>query len=94
MDDAITEAVRKAFRGFQFEPGTGFRCDLVQYPDSRTGLHNFAVRAYRVTFNNLTERNKLLITEQINELMKAIHMFGVNCILEIWDAPGKPGSKD
>ncbi len=88
-----TENVRKAFRKFRFEPGTGFTCDLVQYPATQHGVPNFALWAYKSTFDNLTEHQKLLITEQISSLIQLIHSLGVNCILEVHDAPGKSSSK-
>jgi hypothetical protein len=86
------EDARKAFREFVFEPGTGFVCDFVQYPATQHDVPNFALRAYRNTFDNLTEHERLLITEQISRLIQLIHSLGVNCILEVYDAPGKPGS--
>ncbi len=88
----IDEA-RKAFREFVFEPGTGFICDLVQYPATQHDVPNFALRAYKNTFDNLTEHQKLLITEQISSLVQLIRSLGVNCILEVHDAPGKSGSQ-
>lgn len=84
--------VESVFKGYRFERGTGFTCDLVQYPDTAEGVSNYALRAYRNTFDNLTERNRLVITEQISRLIQLIHSLGVNCILEVYDAPGKPGS--
>lgn len=87
------EHARKAFREFVFEPGTGFVCDLVQYPATQHDVPNFALRAYRNTFENLTEHQRLLITEQISRLIQTIRSLGVNCILEVHDAPGKPGSQ-
>jgi hypothetical protein len=86
------ENVRKAFREFKFEPGTGFTCDLVQYPATQHDVPNFALWAYKNTFDNLTEHQKLLITEQISRLIQLIRSLGVNCILEVHDAPGKSGS--
>lgn len=80
------------FRQFRFEPGTGFTCDFVQYPATQHDVPNFALRAYRNTFDNLTEQERLLITEQISRLIQLIRSLGVNCILEVHDAPGKPGS--
>lgn len=80
------------FRKFRFEPGTGFTCDFVQYPATQHDVPNFALRAYASTFDNLTEQQKLLITEQISRLIQLIRSLGVNCILEVHDAPGKPGS--
>lgn len=84
--------VRKAFREYRFEPGTGFTCDLVQYPPTQHGKPNFALRAYKNTFDNLSEKNRLLITEQIGSLIQKIHALGVNCILEVHDAPGESSS--
>lgn len=86
------EETAKLFKKFKFEPGTGFTCDLVQYPATQHDVPNFAVRAYRNTFDNLTQKQRLLITEQIGSLIQMIHCLGVNCILEVHDAPGKPGS--
>jgi hypothetical protein len=88
---AIDKA-REAFREFRFEPGTGFVCDFVQYPATQHDVPNFALRAYRNTFESLTEHEKMLITEQISRLIQLIRSLGVNCILEVHDAPGKPGS--
>lgn len=85
--------VRKAFRKFVFEPGTGFTCDLVQYPATQHDVPNFAIWAYKNTFDNLTEHQKLLITEQLSSLIQLIRSLGVNCILEVHDAPGKSGSQ-
>ncbi|WXW92691.1 hypothetical protein SEA_ENYGMA_243 [Streptomyces phage Enygma] len=82
--------VRKLFREFVFEPGTGFTCDLVQYPATQHDVPNFALRAYSSTFDHLSEHNRLLITEQIGDLINKIRSLGVNCILEVHDAPGKP----
>jgi hypothetical protein len=84
------ENVRKLFREFRFEPGTGFMCDLVQYPATQHDVPNFALRAYSNTFDNLSQKNRLLITEQIGSLIQKIRSLGVNCILEVYDAPGKP----
>jgi hypothetical protein len=86
------EEARKVFREFVFEPGTGFTCDLVQYPATQHDVPNFALRAYKNTYDNLSQKNKLLITEQIGSLIQTIRSLGVNCILEVHDAPGKPGS--
>lgn len=85
--------VQRLFREFRFEPGTGFTCDLVQYPATQQGTPNFALRAYSSTYDNLSQRNKLLITEQIGSLIQAIRSLGVNCILEVHDVPGKSGSQ-
>lgn len=87
------ENARKAFREFVFEPGTGFICDFVQYPATQHDVPNFALRAYSSTYDNLSQRNKLLITEQIGSLIQLIRSLGVNCILEVHDAPGKSGSQ-
>ena len=87
------DTVRKAFREFRFEPGTGFTCDLVQYPATQHDVPNFAIWAYKNTFDNLTEHQKLLITEQLGSLIQLIRSLGVNCILEVHDAPGKSGSQ-
>ncbi|AXH67372.1 hypothetical protein SEA_WOFFORD_236 [Streptomyces phage Wofford] len=84
------ENARKLFREFVFEPGTGFVCDFVQYPATQHDVPNFALRAYSNTFDNLSQKNKLLITEQIGSLIQKIRSLGVNCILEVEDAPGKP----
>lgn len=81
----------RLFRKFRFEPGTGFTCDLVQYPATQHDVPNFALRAYRSTFDNLTEQEKLLITEQIGSLIQSIRSLGVNCILEVHDVPGESG---
>ena len=87
------DAVHKAFREFVFEPGTGFTCDLAQYPATQHGKPNFALRAYKSTYDNLSEHNRMLIAEQISELVKQIRFLGVNCILEVHDAPGESGSQ-
>lgn len=86
------EAARKAFRESKFEPGTGFIIDLVHYPDTATGVTNVALRTYRNVFNPLSEKQKLLLTEQISKAIQTIRLLGVNCILEVWDEPGNPGS--
>lgn len=85
--------VRKAFREFRFEPGTGFTCDLVQYPATQHDVPNFAIWAYKNTFDNLTEHQKLLITEQLSRLIQLVRGLGVNCILEVHDAPRESGSQ-
>lgn len=87
------DKARETFRKFVFEPGTRFVCDFVQYPATQHDVPNFALRAYRNSFDNLTEQQKLLITEQISKLVQLIRALGVNCILEVHDAPGKPGSQ-
>jgi hypothetical protein len=94
MIDGQLQTVQLVFNGFRFESGTGFICDLVQYPDTLNGTLNFAVRAYKSTFEQLTEQKKLLITEQISKLIVMIKDIGVNCILEVYDAPGKPSSSN
>lgn len=86
------ENALKVFKEFSFEPGTGFICDLVQYPATQHDVPNFALRAYKNTYDNLSQKKKLLITEQIGSLIQMIRSLGVNCILEVYDAPGKPGS--
>lgn len=83
------DAVQKLFRQFRFEPGTRFACDLVQYPTTQHGVPNFALRAYKNTYDSLSQKNKLLITEQIGNLIQTIRSSGANCILEVHDAPGK-----
>lgn len=87
------DKARKMFREFSFEPGTGFICDLVQYPATQHDVPNFAIWAYKNTFDNLTEHQKLLITEQLGKLIQLIRALGVNCILEVHDAPRKSGSQ-
>lgn len=86
------ENALKVFKEFSFEPGTGFTCDFVQYPATQHDVPNFALRAYKNTYDNLSQKQKLLITEQIGSLIQMIRSLGVNCILEVYDAPGKPGS--
>ena len=91
--EVVLSDVRRVFREFRFEPGTGFTCDLVEYPDTAEGTANYALRAYSSTYDNLTQKEKLLITEQIGSLIQMIRSLGVNCILEVHDAPGKSGSQ-
>lgn len=86
-----TDIAQSLFRDFKFEPGTGFTVDFVQYPETATGTSNVALRAYSNTFDRLSQKNRLLITEQLSRLIQDIRQIGVNCILEVWDAPGKPG---
>lgn len=85
------ELAREIFKKSKFEPGTGFIVDLVHYPNTATGVTNVALRTYRSVFNPLSEKQRLIITEQISSLIQNIREIGVNCILEVWDAPGNPG---
>jgi hypothetical protein len=85
------EAARAVFKNTQFEPGTGFIIDLVHYPDTATGVTNVALRTYRDVFDPLSEKQRLIITEQISSAIQNIRAVGVNCILEVWDAQGNPG---
>lgn len=84
------ETAQSLFRDFKFEPGTGFTVDFVEYPRTAQGVSNVALRAYSSTFDNLSQKTRLLITEQISSLIQSIRQTGVNCILEVWDAPGVP----
>jgi hypothetical protein len=85
------ESAREVFKNSKFEPGTGFVVDLVHYPDTAAGVTNVALRTYRNVFNPLSEKQRLIITEQISSAIQNIRATGVNCILEVWDAPGNPG---
>lgn len=85
------ERAREVFKGARFEPGTGFVVDLVHYPDTATGVTNVALRTYRSVFDHLPQKQRLIITEQISSLIQNVRAVGVNCILEVWDAPGNPG---
>ncbi|AIW02684.1 hypothetical protein KNV00_gp081 [Streptomyces phage Bmoc] len=87
------QKTEELFREFSFEPGTGFTCDLVKYPATQHDVPNYALRAYSSTYDNLTEHQRMLIAEQIGRLIQSIRSLGVNCILEVHDAPGKSGSK-
>jgi len=89
---AIDDTLR-LFRLFRFEPGTGFTCDLVQYPATQHDVPNFALRTYSSTYDNLTEQQKLIISEQIGSLIISIRSLGVNCILEVHDVPGESSSQ-
>jgi hypothetical protein len=86
------ERAREVFRNSKFELGTGFVIDLVHYPDTATGVTNVALRTYRNKFDHLPQEKKLILTEQISTAIQTIRAIGVNCILEVWDAPGNPDS--
>lgn len=90
------ETARTLFRQFKFEPGSGFVCDFVHYPDTAEGVANVALRAYSSHFDHLPQRTKLLLTEQIGRLIQDIRATGVNCILEVESAPrisSRPSSR-
>ncbi|UMO76380.1 hypothetical protein SEA_TOMAS_236 [Streptomyces phage Tomas] len=90
------ETARTLFRQFKFEPGTGFICDFVHYPDTAEGVTNVALRVYSSHFDHLPEGTRFLLTEQISSLIKDIRASGVNCILEVESAPrisGRPAAR-
>ncbi len=90
------DEVRKVFNEYSFQPGTGFFCDLVEFPPVQ-GKRFFTIRTYRSIFDPLQESKRLIISEQLGALIKMIRALGVHCYLEVWYAPGQSvasGSKN